>query len=252
MSLLPDLPVRTFAVVQQNRHMENVRADLNKVPQQVQAMFDAVASRYDLMNDLLSFGQTRYWRKETVRALSPEPGQLVLDLAAGTGTSAAAIEAAGAKTIACDLSLGMLQEGRRRYPEIQFVAGDATALPFQDSSFDAVTISFGIRNVQNPDLALAEMLRVTKPGGKLVICEFSTPENALFRRLYQKYLIRAVPMVASRFSSNAVAYKYLADSILDWPNQPALASWLQRCGWEKVAWRSLTGGIVAIHRGTKI
>ena len=157
LSLLPDLPVRTFAVVQQNRHMENVRADLNKVPQQVQAMFDTVASRYDLMNDLLSFGQTRYWRKETVRALSPEPGQLVLDLAAGTGTSAAAIEAAGAKTIACDLSLGMLQEGRRRYPEIQFVAGDATALPFQDSSFERLG-SHPSRKIRRPPQLIRKVL----------------------------------------------------------------------------------------------
>lgn len=231
--------------------MENFRADLSKQPAEVQAMFDRVANRYDLMNDLLSLGQTKSWRRATVAAIKPVPGELILDLAAGTGTSTAAICATGAEAIACDLSLGMLEVGKKRHPEITFVAGDALALPFADNSFDAVTISFGIRNVNNVKLALAEMFRVTKPGGRLVICEFSTPEADWFKKIYQNYLIKALPKVASRFSSNPVAYQYLAESILAWPDQAQFASQIQAIGWHQVAWRSLTGGIVALHRGTK-
>ena len=231
--------------------MENFRADLTKQPAEVQAMFDRVANRYDLMNDLLSVGQTKSWRKATVAAIKPVPGEIVLDLAAGTGTSTAAIAATGAQAIACDLSLGMLEVGKKRHPQLTFVAGDALQLPFADSSFDAVTISFGIRNVQNVKLALTELYRVTKPGGRLVICEFSTPEIGWFRKIYQNYLISALPKVANRLSSNPVAYQYLAESILAWPDQAKFAAQIQQIGWEQVAWRSLTGGIVALHRGSK-
>jgi demethylmenaquinone methyltransferase/2-methoxy-6-polyprenyl-1,4-benzoquinol methylase len=231
--------------------VENFRADLDKQPAEVQAMFDRVANRYDLMNDLLSVGQTKSWRKATVAAIKPVPGEIVLDLAAGTGTSTAAIAATGAQAIACDLSLGMLEVGKKRHPQLTFVAGDALQLPFADSSFDAVTISFGIRNVQNVQLALTELYRVTKPGGRLVICEFSTPEIGWFRKIYQNYLISALPKVANRLSSNPVAYQYLAESILAWPDQAKFAAQIQQIGWEQVAWRSLTGGIVALHRGSK-
>ena len=231
--------------------MENFRADLTKQPAEVQAMFDRVANRYDLMNDLLSVGQTKSWRKATVAAIKPVPGEIVLDLAAGTGTSTAAIAATGAQAIACDLSLGMLEVGKKRHPQLTFVAGDALQLPFADNSFDAVTISFGIRNVQNVKLALTELYRVTKPGGRLVICEFSTPEIGWFRKIYQNYLISALPKVANRLSSNPVAYQYLAESILAWPDQAKFAAQIQQIGWEQVAWRSLTGGIVALHRGSK-
>ena len=231
--------------------MENFRADLTKQPAEVQAMFDRVANRYDLMNDLLSVGQTKSWRKATVAAIKPVPGEIVLDLAAGTGTSTAAIAATGAQAIACDLSLGMLEVGKKRHPQLTFVAGDALQLPFADSSFDAVTISFGIRNVQSVQLALTELYRVTKPGGRLVICEFSTPEIGWFRKIYQNYLISALPKVANRLSSNPVAYQYLAESILAWPDQAKFAAQIQQIGWEQVAWRSLTGGIVALHRGSK-
>ena len=231
--------------------MDNFRADLTKQPAEVQAMFDRLANRYDLMNDLLSVGQTKSWRKATVAAIKPVPGEIVLDLAAGTGTSTAAIAATGAQAIACDLSLGMLEVGKKRHPQLTFVAGDALQLPFADNSFDAVTISFGIRNVQNVQLALTELYRVTKPGGRLVICEFSTPEIGWFRKIYQNYLISALPKVANRLSSNPVAYQYLAESILAWPDQAKFAAQIQQIGWEQVAWRSLTGGIVALHRGSK-
>ena len=167
--------------------MENFRADLTKQPADVQAMFDRLANRYDLMNDLLSVGQTKSWPKATVAAIKPVPGEIVLDLAAGTGTSTAAIAATGAQAIACDLSLGMLEVGKKRHPQLTFVAGDALQLPFADNSFDAVTISFGIRNVQNVQLALTELYRVTKPGGRLVICEFSTPEIGWFRKIYELF-----------------------------------------------------------------
>jgi demethylmenaquinone methyltransferase/2-methoxy-6-polyprenyl-1,4-benzoquinol methylase len=226
------------------------RASLDKQPHEVASMFDDVAAKYDLTNDVLSLGQARLWRREVARAVDARPGQRVLDLAAGTGTSSLPFVEAGARVVPCDFSLGMLREGKRRHPELALTAGDATKLPFADGVFDAVTISFGLRNVQDTDAALRELLRVTKPGGRVVICEFSHPTWAPFRTVYTEYLMRALPPVATAVSSNPEAYIYLADSIRAWPDQPALAARLQQAGWEKVAWRNLTGGIVALHRGT--
>lgn len=227
------------------------RADLDKQPAEVAAMFDRVAAKYDLTNDVLSLGQTKQWRTAVVSAVDPKPGQRILDLAAGTGTSSAPFAAAGAVVVPCDFSLGMLQTGRERQPELPFVAGDALSLPFADDSFDAVTISFGIRNVADVLQALSEMRRVTKPGGRLVICEFSSPTWQPFRTVYSEYLMKALPKVAEAVSSNPEAYVYLADSIREWPDQPGLASVIGQAGWDRVAWRNLTGGIVALHRAFK-
>ena len=215
-------------------------------------MFDAVAARYDLTNDVLSLGQTRLWRRAVAQAVDARPGERVLDLAAGTGTSALPFARAGAFTVPCDFSLGMLAEGKGRNGWLPFAAGDATALPFADGVFDAVTVSFGLRNVHETDLALREMLRVAKPGGRVLICEFSHPTWAPFRTLYTEYLMRGLPPVARSVSSSPDAYVYLAESIREWPDQAALAGRLQRAGWTKVAWRNLTGGIVALHRGWKV
>jgi demethylmenaquinone methyltransferase/2-methoxy-6-polyprenyl-1,4-benzoquinol methylase len=226
------------------------RADLAKTPQQVASMFDEVAARYDLTNDVLSLGQDRRWRKAVVDAVGAGPGQRVLDLAAGTGTSTAAFAERGAEVVACDFSLGMLQVGRKRRPSMPFVAGDALRLPFADASFDAVSISFGLRNVNDVDVALAELRRVTRPGGRLVVCEFSAPTWKPFRTVYVEYLMRALPPAARAVSSNPDAYVYLAESIRAWPDQPALAARLQKAGWSHVGWRNLSGGIVALHRGT--
>lgn len=226
-------------------------ASLDKQPHEVASMFDGVAANYDLTNDVLSLGQARLWRKEVAKAVGARPGQLVLDLAAGTATSSLPFAAAGAYVVPCDFSLGMLREGKKRNPWLPLTAGDATKLPFKDDSFDTVTISFGLRNVQDTDAALRELYRVTKPGGQVVICEFSQPTWAPFRTVYTEYLMRAMPPVARAVSSNPDAYVYLADSIRAWPDQPALAALLQKAGWSKVAWRNLSGGIVALHRGTK-
>ena len=214
-------------------------------------MFDDVAPRYDLANDILSLGQARLWRKVVVDAVGAQPGQRVLDLAAGTGTSSEPYADAGIEVGACDFSLGMLEVGKRRRPDIDFVAGDAMNLPFADHSFDAVTISFGLRNVSDPQKALAEMLRVTKPGGRLVLCEFSHPTFAPFRTIYTEYLMRALPTVARKVTSNPAAYVYLAESIRAWPNQEGLAGWVAETGWENCRYRNLSGGIVAVHRATK-
>ncbi|MGN6088682.1 MAG: demethylmenaquinone methyltransferase [Actinomycetales bacterium] len=226
------------------------RASLDKAPADVRAMFDDVARRYDLTNDVLSLGQTRLWRSAVVRAVDPRPGERILDLAAGTGTSTVPFAAAGADALACDFSLGMLREGRRRQPLLPFLAGDATALPFADGAFDAVTISFGLRNVHDTDAALRELRRVTRPGGRLVVCEFSHPHWAPFRTVYVEYLMRALPTVARRVSSDPEAYVYLAESIRAWPDQAALAARIADAGWSRVQWRDLTGGIVALHRAT--
>jgi demethylmenaquinone methyltransferase / 2-methoxy-6-polyprenyl-1,4-benzoquinol methylase len=222
------------------------RASLNKQPHEVASMFDDVAERYDLTNDVLSLGQDRVWRKAVAKAVDARPAQKVLDLAAGTATSSLPFARTGAYVVPCDFSTGMLRVGKQRHAWLPFTAGDATRLPFKDDTFDAVTISFGLRNVQDTDTALREMHRVTKPGGRVVICEFSHPTWAPFRTVYTEYLMRALPPVARTVSSNPDAYVYLAESIRAWPDQAALAARLTGAGWSKVAWRNLTGGVTAI------
>lgn len=226
------------------------RASLAKEPREVAAMFDGVAERYDLTNDVLSLGQTRLWRKAVAQAIDARPGERVLDLAAGTGTSSMPFLQAGAGVVACDFSLGMLRVGRQRNPGLDFAAGDATRLPFRDGAFDAVTISFGLRNVEDTTGALRELRRVTKPGGRLLVCEFSHPTFAPFRTVYLEYLMRALPAIADKVASNPEAYVYLAESIRAWPDQRGLATLIQASGWTKVGWRDLTGGIVTLHRAT--
>ncbi len=214
-------------------------------------MFDDVAARYDLTNDVLSMGQDRRWRKIVLDAVAPQPGEVVLDLAAGTGTSSQPFRDRGATVVPCDFSVGMLRVGKRAKPHLPFVAGDGTRLPFADATFDAVTISFGLRNIVDPDAGLRELRRVTKPGGRIVVCEFSSPTWAPFRTVYIEYLMKALPAVARAVSSSPDAYVYLAESIRAWPDQAGLAARLQRAGWTDVEWRNLSGGIVALHRATK-
>lgn len=223
------------------------RAGLDKQPHEVAAMFDAVAARYDLTNTVLSFGRDRAWRRAARTALGLRPGERVLDVAAGTGASTEELARAGAYAVGTDLSLGMLAAGKRARPGLRLLAGDALALPFADATFDAVTISFGLRNVHDPRAALAELRRVTRPGGRLLVCEFSHPVNRAFRVVYLSYLMRALPAVARRVASNPDAYGYLAESIRAWPDQAGLAAWIAEAGWRRVRWRNLTGGIVALH-----
>ncbi|WP_029090296.1 demethylmenaquinone methyltransferase [Brevibacterium album] len=229
------------------------RARLDKDPGDVASMFDDVAARYDLMNDVLSLGQTRRWRKVITRAVAPQPGERILDLAAGTGTSSVPFAEAGARVVAGDISEGMLAVGRERQAghDIEFVHADALDLPFEDGSFDAVAISFGFRNVAEPDAALGEMLRVLRPGGRLVIAEFSRPVFGPFDTIYREYLMRAFPPVARLLSSNPESYEYLAESIRAWPGQDELARRIADSGFDRVQYRNLSGGIVAIHRGLR-
>jgi demethylmenaquinone methyltransferase/2-methoxy-6-polyprenyl-1,4-benzoquinol methylase len=237
------------------------RAHLDKHPGDVAAMFDAIAGRYDLLNDILSAGQVRLWRRAVARITAAGLSERVLDLAAGTGTSSLTFTATGADCVACDFSLGMLQAGRSRLARsgeqdgqlrddrgrLNFVAGDALRLPFRDEAFDAVTISFGLRNVASPGAALAEMRRVTRPGGRLVVCEFSTITIAPVDKLYRRYLLNVLPAIARRTARSPEAYEYLAESVADWPAQRELAGLIEAAGWSAVRWRDLSLGVVAVH-----
>ena len=227
------------------------RASLDKLPSDVAQMFDGVAAKYDRTNDVLSLGQDRLWRRATVRAVGAQPGETVLDIAAGTGTSSEPFADAGVNVVPGDFSLGMLKVGRRRRPDLGFTAADAMRLPFADGSFDAVTMSFGLRNVSDPLGALIEFHRVTRPGGRLVVCEFSQPVSPPVRGVYVNYLMRALPAIARRVSSDPESYVYLAESIREWPAQRELARYVESAGWGDVSWRNLTGGIVALHRAVK-
>ncbi len=228
------------------------RADLDKQPHEVAEMFDGVAERYDLTNTVLSFGQDRFWRRATRAALALRPGERVLDVGAGTGISTEELGRSGAFAVGADLSTGMLRAGHRMRPDVPLLAGDALKLPFADGVFDAVTISFALRNVVDTAAALRELARVTRPGGRLVVCEFSHPTNAAFRTVYLQYLMRSLPAVARGVSSNPEAYVYLAQSIRAWPDQAGLAARIAQAGpWTRVGWRNLTGGVVALHRATR-
>ncbi|WP_394554286.1 class I SAM-dependent methyltransferase [Agromyces sp. MMS24-JH15] len=230
------------------------RADLGKDPSQVSAMFDRVAERYDLTNNVLSVGNAPLWRVATTRAVDPRPGQQILDVAAGTGTSSASLARSGASVVAADFSPGMIEVGRQRQAHVRnlvFVEADATALPFGDDEFDAVTISFGLRNVHDPKAALAEFLRVTKPGGRLVVCEFSHPPTPFVRSGYRFYQRWVMPPLVRVASSNDTAYEYLNESIEAWPDQRTLSGWIREAGWTDVAHRDLTLGVVALHRARK-
>ncbi len=227
------------------------RAGLDKEPHDVARMFDGVAEKYDITNDVLSMGQDRRWRKRVVELVAPRPGELILDLAAGTGTSSEPFADAGATVVPCDFSIGMLEVGKKARPGLPFAAGDGMKLPFGDDVFDAVTISFGLRNIHDPIEGLREMLRVTKPGGRIVVCEFSTPTWGPFDAIYSNYLMRALPAVARTVSSNPESYVYLAESIRAWPDQKGLALRMVEAGWGKVDWHNLSAGIVALHHSIK-
>jgi demethylmenaquinone methyltransferase/2-methoxy-6-polyprenyl-1,4-benzoquinol methylase len=163
------------------------------------------------------------------------------------------VQCGAAHVVALDLSFNMLRAGaKRRGERLSWVNADANTMPFNDATFDAVTISFGLRNVGDPEAVLREFARVLKPGGRVVICEFASPTNPAFRQIYRRYLVRALPKMARVVSSSPAAYQYLADSILAWPDRKIVASWMEAAGFETVRVRDLSGGIVAVHRGVRV
>ena len=230
---------------------DSPRADLNKVPEDVASMFDSLASRYDMMDALMTGGLDRVWMTALRKAVAPHPGERILDVAAGTGASSAALAKGGAEVVACDLSEGMIEVGRERHPEIEFVHGNALDLDFEDGSFDAVTISWGLRNIPDPALALREMARVVRPRGRLVVLEFSTPPSRIFRGLYSAYQSTVMPALARVASVNEGAYDYLVESIRHWPDQLEVGRMVAANGWGEVEYRNLTGGIACMHRAVK-
>jgi demethylmenaquinone methyltransferase / 2-methoxy-6-polyprenyl-1,4-benzoquinol methylase len=221
-----------------------------RTAQGVQRMFDRVAPRYDLANTVFSLGQDQAWRQAAARATHLHAGELAVDVACGTGALTRELEhlAPAALVVGLDFSQEMLKRaGQGRY-----AAGDALQLPLEDASVDVVTIAFGLRNLPEPAAGLLELRRVLRPGGRLVVCEFSSPVVPVFREVYRRYLTRLMPVAARRLTSDPEAYQYLARSIGAWPDQPGLARWLQQAGFAEVAWRNLSGGIVALHRGVAV
>lgn len=225
------------------------RADLDKDPREVAAMFDEVARGYDRANSVMTFGFDRRWRHVATKVLDATHGDRVLDLAAGTGVSTAEFARQGAWSVAADFSLEMLRNGKQR--GVPMVAADALRLPFADASFDAATILFGLRNIVDTRMALREVHRVVKPGGRLVICEVSTPPNPVIRFVHTRFLMRVLTWLGKRASSNPEAYSYLAESMAAWPQQRELGEMIAQTGWIDVEWLNLTFGVVAIHRAVK-
>jgi len=224
----------------------------------VGGVFDSVASRYDLMNDLMSGGVHRIWKRVAIELSGVRPGQQVLDVAGGTGdlTLRFAREVGpSGRVVLSDINAAMLGTGRDRLLDegvcgnVDFALADAEALPFRDSSFDCVTIAFGLRNVTRKDRALASMLRVLKPGGRLLVLEFSRPTSELLGKLYDAYSFGVIPKIGRLVAGDEDSYRYLAESIRMHPDQETLRDMMEDAGFERCDYHNLTGGIVAIHRG---
>jgi len=224
-------------------------------------VFDSVAGRYDLMNDLMSGGLHRFWKRYFVGTLGLRPDMRVLDLASGTGDIAVLIGpklGADGRLVASDINANMLSRGRdrlinaNRAANADFVLADAECLPFPASHFDRITIAFGLRNVTRRERALRDMFRVLRPGGSANVLEFSRLRSGLLRPAYDFYSFQALPRLGGMVAGDAESYRYLAESIRRHPDQAALASMMEQAGFERVACRNLTGGVVAIHTGWKI
>ncbi len=219
--------------------------------QRVRAVFDSVAERYDLMNDLMSAGVHRLWKRAFVHEARPRAGEAFLDLAGGTGDIAFALDDSGARVRVCDINEAMLRQGRARAltRHLDWVAGDAMALPFASAKFDAATIAFGLRNVTDPDAALREIRRVLKPGGRFLCLEFSRVALPALDKLYDAYSFSILPRLGQWVAGDADSYRYLAESIRRFPPQAELARRMAQAGFSRPRWRNLSGGIVAIHSG---
>ncbi|HVA13188.1 MAG TPA: bifunctional demethylmenaquinone methyltransferase/2-methoxy-6-polyprenyl-1,4-benzoquinol methylase UbiE [Stellaceae bacterium] len=227
----------------------------------VRAVFDNVAARYDLMNDLMSGGIHRRWKAQLIDRLNPRPGEVLLDLAGGTGDVARRFlgrAGRGAQAIICDINAAMVDAGRDRAIDdgildgIAWIVGDAEALPLASGSVDACTISFGLRNVTRKDAALAEAYRVLKPGGRFLCLEFSRVEAPLLRRAYDLYSFNVLPMLGGVVARDREAYQYLVESIRRFPPQAELAAMMTAAGFEQVSWRNFSGGIAALHAGWRL
>ena len=226
----------------------------------VRGVFDSVANRYDIMNDLMSGGMHRLWKRYTIQHANARPGQSVLDLAGGTGDLArefARIVGERGRVVLADINAAMLEQGRRRLVDagvggnVELAQVDAEALPFDDNSFDRVSIAFGLRNVTHKEAALAEMHRVLKPGGKVLILEFSRPSSAI-KPAYDLYSFKVLPLLGRLVARDPESYQYLAESIRMHPDQETLLGMMQDAGFERCRYNNLTAGIVALHTGYKI
>ena len=218
----------------------------------VQQMFDRVAPRYDIANTVFSFGLDRHWRAVTVDALAPRHGALIVDVAGGTGALAAMLAARGARVLVADLSFEMVRVGTLRVAgSVDWTVADALRLPLPDASVDAVTIAFGLRNLNDLHAGLAEFRRVARPGGHLAVLEFSRPVRPIVDALYRRYLLGVLPRAAHLITSDPAAYTYLARSIAAWPDQRRLAAIIRDSGWGHVRWKNLSGGIVALHHAVR-
>ena len=234
----------------------NVEEKAGKVAE----VFHSVAGNYDLMNDLMSGGIHRLWKRVTIEMSGVRPGHHVLDIAGGTGDLAAKfsrIVGPEGTVVLADINDSMLKVGRDRLVDrgitdnVRFSQADAQHLPFPDNTFDVITIAFGLRNVTDKDMALRSMLRVLKPGGKLLVLEFSKPPNPLLSKIYDGYSFNVLPKLGKLFANDADSYQYLAESIRMHPNQETLLQMMDTAGFEKTDYHNMTGGIVALHRGVK-
>ena len=226
----------------------------------VAEVFHSVAAKYDLMNDLMSGGIHRLWKRFTIELSGVRPGNRVLDIAGGTGDLTrkfSSLVGPSGEVVLADINDSMLKVGRDRLLDkgvagnVQFVQADAEALPFPDNHFDVVTIAFGLRNVTRKENALRSMLRVLKPGGRLLVLEFSKPGNPLLAKAYDTYSFSFMPLAGKLITNDADSYRYLAESIRMHPDQETLKAMMVEAGFERVTYHNMTGGIVALHRGIK-